>query len=121
MKRYIRANTNTGVPDTMPTKAELLAKIRQLHGEELSDAISRLDSLGTFYREDKRQKRQYLIEVVENNYTDDPADDYYPADAISTNCDLIYVVTNIPSYSPQFGQTFGHYDIDTLYKRARSK
>jgi hypothetical protein len=66
MKKYIRSNTttDTGIPDTMPTKADLLRMIQQLHGSELTDAISRLDSLGDFYREDKRQKRQYLLQVI---------------------------------------------------------
>lgn len=113
----------TGIPSTMPTKQQLLDIVKKLKGQDLNDAISRLDSLGSYYREDKRQKRGYLQQVVENNFMDDPAVDFYPD--TNGNYELIYVVTGVPHYDwsseSEFTKRFGRYDVDRLYERARKK
>ena len=111
-----------GIPSTMPTKEQLLAQIKKLKGKDLEDAISRLDSMGSFYREDKRQKRGYLQGVIDANYTDDPAQSRYSVgNDMEMNYKLISVVTGVSSYSNDFKKRFGRYDVDKLYERARKK
>lgn len=110
---------NTGIPSTMPTKEQLLKKIKKLKGKDLEDAIYRLDSLGHYYREDKRQKRGYLEEVVKNVYNDDPAS-AYDVD-VTSNLELIEVVTGINYRSNEFKQKFGIYDVDRLYERVAER
>lgn len=107
----------TGIPSTMPTKQQLLDVVKKLKGQDLNDAISRLDSLGSYYREDKRQKRGYLEQVITNIYKDDPAVNYYPDG--SDNYELIEVVYGISRHSNDFTKRFGRYDVDKLYDRAR--
>ena len=109
-----------GIPLSMPTKADLIKMIYQLHGRDLTDAIARLDSSGNWYRDDRRQKRQYLINVVDGNFYDDPAESSDVGDAIETNYELIYVVTGVSPYNrKEFKEKFGgHYDSEQLYKRA---
>jgi len=126
MKRYIKASIfdeiasePAGIPLSMPTKEDLIRMVNQLRGQELTDAIKRLDSFGYWYRDDKRQKRKYLIDVIESNFHNDPAECWNVTDAINTNYDLIYVVTGVPTYKKQeFFERFGKYDEDILYKRA---
>lgn len=107
----------TGIPSTMPTKQQLLDVVKKLKGKDLNDAISRLDSLGSYYREDKRQKRGYLQQVINNIYKDDPAVNYYPDGA--DNYELIEVVYGVSRHSEDFSKRFGRYDVDKLYDRAR--
>lgn len=126
MKLYIRATQTsdeaTGIPDTFPTKADLLSEVKRLHGKELQDAISRLDSLGDWYREDRRQQRKYLLDVIENNYLDDPTDNNLSlTDAIDTNCKLIYVVYDIYPSAKFIKPHFGWYDTDILDDRYYQK
>ena len=127
MKRYIKSSISDeiasepmGIPLSMPTKADLIKMIYQLHGRDLTDAIARLDSSGNWYRDDRRQKRQYLINVVDGNFYDDPAESSDVGDAIETNYELIYVVTGVSPYNrKEFKEKFGgHYDSEQLYKRA---
>jgi len=118
MKRYIKSSTlDLGIPDKRPTKQQVLSDIKKLRGAELSAAVSRLDSSGNWYREDRRQKRRYLEEVVNYNYYDDPVDNYDILDAIDSNDEILYAVYGINRYSPEFVQQFGLYDIDTLFRR----
>ena len=118
MKRYIRASiSDTGIPDTRPTKEQLLVAVRNLRGNSLLDAISRLDSSGDWYREDKRAKRRYLEEVIKNNYIEAPASFWDITDAIDTNDKILYAVYGLSPFSKEFAQRFGHYDLDILYSR----
>lgn len=118
MKLYIKSSTlDLGIPDKRPTKQQVLSDIKKLRGVELSDAVSRLDSSGNWYREDRRQKRGYLEEVVNYNYYDDPAASPDILDAIDSNDEILYAVYGINRYSPEFEQRFGRYDIDTLFLR----
>ena len=90
MKRYIRSTT-------IITKEQLLAESKSLRGSELEDAIYRADSLGSYYREDKRQKRSYIEGIVRNMWVDDPQD----LDDIDNNLDVLFIVRNIPKYSKE--------------------
>ena len=90
MKRYIRSNTNI-------TKEQLLAEAKSLGGAELEDAIYRADSLGSYYREDKRQRRGYIEQITKNMWVDEPKNLY----DIDSNLDVLYIVRNIPKYSKE--------------------
>ena len=80
---------------TTITKLDLLKTIKTLKGSALEDAVDRADSLGSYYREDKRQKRGYIEEITRNMWTDNPGDSW----DIDNNLDVLYIVKGISKYS----------------------
>lgn len=52
----------------MTDKKELIAIVKKANKEQLWSMIYDFDMIG-FYREDKRQKRKYIVECLENCYT----------------------------------------------------
>lgn len=126
MKRYIRAslitNSPDGVPPQRPTKEQLLADAYALRGKDLLDAIDRADESGNWYREDKRQKRQYIIGLIKNVYNLDPIDNAMGIlDQIDTNDELLYIIYGLSPYNTAFKERFGLYNTDILYNRQREK
>jgi len=126
MKKYIKSSFRTdspdGIPPQRPTKEQLLADVYALRGKDLSDAVSRADESGNWYREDKRQKRQYLIGLIENMYCLDPLDNAMGiVDQIDTNDEMLYIVYGISRYHPTFKERFGIYNTDILYDRQYEK
>ena len=79
------------------TKTELLSEVKALKGQALEDAIDRADSLGSYYREDKRQKRGYIEGIAQNMWKDNPTS----SDDIDSNLDVLYIVRGVPKYSPE--------------------
>lgn len=117
-----RNNNNTGIPDSRPLKDEVLKTARALKGEALEHAITTLEWDGDWYREDKRQKKAFVIEVVENNYTEDPAEFYDVTDRINSNDKILAAVYGYSSsYSEELIKRFGRYDVDRLYERMNER
>lgn len=112
------SRNNTGIPNSRPLKEEVLRAAKALKGEALEHAITTLEWDGDWYREDKRQKKAFVVEVVEKNYTNDPAEFYDVADRIDSNDKILAAVYGYSSsHSEEFRQRFGRYDIDRLYER----
>ena len=111
-------NNNTGIPNSRPLKDEVLRAAKALKGEALEHAITTLEWDGDWYREDKRQKKAFVVAVIENNYTNDPAEFYDVTDRIDSNDKILAAVYGYnSSYSEEFRQRFGRYDVDRLYER----
>lgn len=126
MKRYIKSSFRTdspdGVPPQRPTKEQLLADAYALRGNDLLDAIDRADHSGNWYREDRRQKRQYIIGLIEGMYRLDPVDSPTGIiDQIDTNDELLYIVYGFSHNSQEFKTRFGMYNLDILYDRQYKK
>lgn len=122
MKRYIRASFTTdspdGIPPQRPTTEQLLKDVYALRGEDLYDAVSRADESGNWYREDKRQKRQYLVGLIEGMYQLDPTNAPLGIiEQIEINDELLYIVYGLSRYDQRFKERFGLYNIDVLYNR----
>lgn len=113
-----RNSNSTGIPDSRPSKEEVLKAAKALKGEDLERAITALEWDGDWYREDKRQKKAFVVGVVENNYTNDPAEFYDITDRIASNDKILSAVYGYSSsHSEEFRKRFGRYDIDRLYER----
>lgn len=117
MKFTLKEQTENivGVPPKMPTKAELLNIVKRMHGQELARAISRAEESGDFYREDKRQQRAFLLELVNNFYKENVLDNVHHWLDITHNIDdnqqIIYIVLDIrdndfDAYRQQFGGVY---------------
>ena len=122
MKRYIRASFTTdspdGIPPQRPTTEQLLKDVYALRGEDLYDAVSRADESGNWYREDKRQKRQYLVGLIEGMYQLDPTNAPLGIiEQIEINDELLYIVYGLSRYDQTFKERFGLYNLDVLYNR----
>ena len=83
------------VPDIK--QSELLNEVKALKGTALEDAIERADSLGSYYREDKRQKRGYIEGITRYMWSDEPKN----SDDIDNNLDVLYIVRGVPKYSTE--------------------
>ena len=103
-----------GIPEARPNKDQILDDIKSLKGKALNDAISRLDSYGDWYREDKREKRKYLEEVVKYNYIFDPSESYNVIEQMDSNDKILEAVYGISRFSKEFAEKFGRYDVDYL-------
>lgn len=98
----------------IPQGATLLQEAKALKGEELSNAIIRADSLGSYYREDKRQKRGYITQIANNMWSDNPRD----SDEISNNLDVMYIVRGISKYSEESIRLARYWE-DKLYNEGK--
>lgn len=85
--------------DVVPSKESIDKEVKALKGKALDEAIIRADSLGSYYREDKRQKRGY-IEGIASNYTDKPSSSL----EIEMNQDIVYVLRDIPMASKEMAR-----------------
>lgn len=126
MKRYIRAslitNSPDGIPPQRPTKEQLLTDAYALKGRNLSEAIDRADASGNWYRDDRRQKRQYIIGLIDGMYCLDPIDSPTGIiDQLETNDELLYIVYGLSRSSHEFRTRFGMYNTDILYDRQYKK
>lgn len=101
---------SVGTAISIPSGTDLLQEAKSLKGEALKDAISRADSLGTYYREDKRQKRGYITEITQG-WSNNPKK---RAD-IESNLDIIYIIRGITKRSKQAIE-LSQYWSDKLYK-----
>lgn len=54
-----------------PTTEELVSVIRGMNRQEVNEAHNRIMDDGSWYSEDKRRKREDLIEIVKGNYDPD--------------------------------------------------
>lgn len=85
--------------DTVPSKESIDRDVKKLKGKALQEAINRADSLGDYYREDKRQKKGY-IEGIVSNYKDNPSSML----EIEMNQDIVYIVKNISTSSKEMAK-----------------